>query len=89
MRAHGSQSARPRTKTDARPQLRRLHASTASQSAPPMLRIRESTLPPSYTAAVSALPPAVKLDWKNQTGFRSSGHAHHGDDAACATRSVS
>ena len=54
-----------------------------------MLRIRESTLPPSYTAAVSALPPAVKLDWKNQTGFRSSGHAHHGDDAACATRSVS
>ena len=82
MRAPGSQSARPRTRTDARPQLLRRHASAASQSAPPILRTRESALPPSYTAAVHELPPAVKLDWKNQTGFKSSGHAHHGELAA-------
>ena len=41
------------------------------------------------TAAVHEPPPAAKLDWKNQTGFKSSGHAHHGELAAWATRSVS
>ena len=83
MRAHDSHCQKNAIVIRARPRLRRLYACHVMNATPKMAIHHKAGLPPSWIQEPRSYEyPSLS----NQTGLRSIGQAHHGDDAACDAR---